>query len=109
MAPPLGAPVTFADLVEQVSPAVVSVNVISEQEVQSPQSMEELFEFFRNRPGFEDYFKDEGGEGKKDEPETRESRSLGSGFFISADGLVVTNNHVIKDATEIQVVLEDGR
>ena len=107
---PLGAPITFADLVEQVSPAVVSVNVVSETEVTAAPGMEEFFEFFRNRPGFEDYFKD-GKPGEKDdyEPETRESRSLGSGFFISADGLIVTNNHVVKDATEIEVVLEDGR
>ena len=107
---PMGAPVTFADLIDQVSPAVVSVNVVSETEVSAPPGMEEFFEFFRNRPGFEDYFqapeRDEDGE---EEPRTRESRSLGSGFFISADGLIVTNNHVVRDATEIEVVLEDGR
>ncbi len=102
---PLGAPVTFADLVEQVSPAVVSVNVISEQEVSFAQNNEEMFEFFRNRPGFEEFFN----QPRNGEPETRESRSLGSGFFISADGLIVTNNHVVENATEIQVVLEDGR
>jgi len=105
---PLGAPISFADLIEQVSPAVVSVNVVSETEVAAaPPGMEEFFEFFRNRPGFEDYF--EAPEGEDDEPATRESRSLGSGFFISADGLIVTNNHVVADATEIEVVLEDGR
>ena len=107
---PLGAPVTFADLVEQVSPAVVSVNVVSETEVEVPPNMEEFFEFFRNRPGFEDYFGDRGGNSDDDDdPQTRESRSLGSGFFISADGLIVTNNHVVNNATEIEVVLEDGR
>ncbi len=108
---PLGAPLSFADLVEQVSPAVVSVNVISEEEVpRMPGNMQDFFEFFRNRPGFEDYFEgpEEGEEGE-DEPETRESRSLGSGFFISEDGLIVTNNHVVENATEIEVVLEDGR
>ena len=106
---PYGAPVTFADLVEQVSPAVVSVNVVSETEVQVPPNMEEFFEFFRNRPGFEDYFGAPKDDEDDDSPQTRESRSLGSGFFISADGLIVTNNHVVKDATEIEVVLEDGR
>lgn len=106
---PLGAPVTFADLIEQVSPAVVSVNVVSETEVQVPPNMEEFFEFFRNRPGFEDYFGAPKEDDEDDSPQTRESRSLGSGFFISADGLIVTNNHVVKDATEIEVVLEDGR
>lgn len=112
IAPPPGAPVSFADLIEEVSPAVVSVNVISEEELgEVPPNMQEFFEFFRNRPGFEDYFRDQepGGEGEKDGPRTQERRSLGSGFFISADGLIVTNNHVIDNATEIQVVLEDGR
>ena len=52
---PMGAPVTFADLIDQVSPAVVSVNVVSETEVSAPPGMEEFFEFFRNRPGFEDW------------------------------------------------------
>lgn len=102
---PLGAPISFAELIEQVSPAVVSVNVISEQEVSFAQNNEEMFEFFRNRPGFEEFFN----QPRNGQPETRESRSLGSGFFISADGLIVTNNHVVENATEIQVVLEDGR
>ena len=102
---PLGAPISFAELIEQVSPAVVSVNVISEQEVNFAQNNEEMFEFFRNRPGFEEFFN----QPRNGQPETRESRSLGSGFFISADGLIVTNNHVVENATEIQVVLEDGR
>lgn len=110
VAPPLGAPMSFADLVEQVSPAVVSINVISEQEVSDgARSMEDFFEFFRNRPGMEDYFKDEEENDEEDQPRTREARSLGSGFFISEDGLIVTNNHVIDKATEIEVVLEDGR
>ncbi len=105
---PKGAPVSFADLVDQVSPAVVSVNVISKEEIKTPRIREDLFEFFRNRPGFEDYFGEDDGK-EKDEPQTRESRSLGSGFFISEDGHIVTNNHVVKNATKIVVVLEDER
>lgn len=109
--PPLGAPVSFADLVERVSPAVVSVNVIAEEKLpELPGGMEEFFEFFRNRPGFEDYFNDpRGGEDEDGSPRTRESRSLGSGFFISEVGHIVTNNHVVAKAKEIEVVLEDGR
>ena len=42
-------------------------------------------------------------------PQTRETRALGSGFFISEEGYVVTNNHVVENATAIQIVLTDGR
>lgn len=109
---PAGAPMSFADLIEEVSPAVVSVNVVSEREISNMGDMEEFFERFRGLPGFDDYMRerqqdDEGEE--SDEPQTREARSLGSGFFISEEGYIVTNNHVIDQATEIEVVLEDGR
>lgn len=101
---PMGAPVSFADLIEQVSPAVVSVNVVSEQEVSDLSDWERFFEKFR---GGEKPFEDN--EDEEDEGSTREARSLGSGFFISSTGHIVTNNHVVEGATEIQVVLEDGR
>ncbi|MEQ8556722.1 MAG: Do family serine endopeptidase [Henriciella sp.] len=108
---PKGAPMSFADLIEEVSPAVVSVNVVSEREVSNMGNMEEFFERFRGLPGFDDYMRDrENEEGEQEEePRTREARSLGSGFFISDEGFIVTNNHVVQDATEIEVVLEDGR
>ena len=108
IAPPNGAPMSFADLIEDVSPAVVSVNVVSEREVGGMGDMEEFFERFRGLPGFDDYMRDREDE-EEDEPRTREARSLGSGFFISEAGYIVTNNHVVQDATEIEVVLEDGR
>ncbi|QYI99981.1 Do family serine endopeptidase [Thalassovita mediterranea] len=106
--PPAGAPMSFADLIEKVSPAVVSVNVVSEREVGGMGNMEEFFERFRGLPGFDDYMR-EREEEMENEPQTREARSLGSGFFISEEGYIVTNNHVVQDATEIEVVLEDGR
>lgn len=101
---PAGAPISFAELVEQVSPAVVSVNVVSEQEVSDLSDWEQFFERFRNGPGGPQFEDDD----EEDAP-TREARSLGSGFFISGEGHIVTNNHVVQGATEIQVVLEDGR
>ncbi|WP_084398389.1 Do family serine endopeptidase [Henriciella aquimarina] len=109
--PPAGAPMSFADLVEDVSPAVVSVNVVSEREVSGMGNMEEFFERFRGLPGFDDYMRDRQQEEEdgEEEPRTREARSLGSGFFISDEGYIVTNNHVVQDATEIEVVMEDGR
>ncbi len=100
---PLGAPISFADLIEQVSPAVVSVNVVSEQEISDLSDFESLLDRFRGVPNPE---KDDDSD---DDGPTREARSLGSGFFISAAGHIVTNNHVVEGATEIQVVLEDGR
>ena len=109
---PNNAPISFADLIERVSPAVVSVNVVSEREVTSLADMERFMERFRDMPGFEDFMDRRFGEPDEDggrEPRTEEARALGSGFFISSDGYIVTNNHVVDSATEIQVVLEDGR
>ncbi|MCA8901857.1 MAG: Do family protease, partial [Hyphomonas sp.] len=86
---PMGAPLTFADLIERVEPAVVSVNVVSEREVGNLGDVEQFFEQFRGFPGFDEFLEqrrqeqeDEG----EDEPRTEEARSLGSGFFISQDG-----------------------
>ncbi len=103
---PAGAPLSFADLIEGVSPAVVSVNVVSEQERSDLSELERFFDRFREGPFSPD---DEGEEGDEDDAPTRQARSLGSGFFISGDGYIVTNNHVIDGATEIEVVLENGR
>ncbi len=62
---------------------------------------EEFFEeFFKNRRGQ--------GENKGGTPSPRRVNSLGSGFVIDAEGIVVTNNHVIADADEINVVFNDG-
>ncbi|MEM8617466.1 MAG: trypsin-like peptidase domain-containing protein, partial [Pseudomonadota bacterium] len=101
---PAGAPISLADLIEQVSPAVVSINVVSEQERSPLTDMERFFERFRNGPDADPEDDEDDGESPM-----REARSLGSGFFISADGLIVTNNHVVEGATEIEVVMEDGR
>lgn len=100
---PGGAPMSFADLIEEVSPAVVSINVVSEREV--PQMrIPDLLNPFRDPTEPEDDGEDED-EGDR---ETRRVGGLGSGFFISEDGFIVTNNHVIDDATEITVVMTDG-
>lgn len=104
---PRGAPLSFADLIDRVSPAVVSVNVRGEREVGSDQS-DQLLERFRGVPGLEEFLERRREEEEENGPRTRETRGLGSGFFISADGYVVTNDHVITGATEIQLVMNDG-
>ena len=97
-----GFPSSFADLVEKVSPAVVSIQVEAEREVAgiSP------FNFPPGSP-FERFF-GAPPESEDGERPTRKAYSQGSGFLISADGYIVTNNHVIEDGTNISVVFSDG-
>jgi len=97
-----GEPFSFADLVERVAPSVVSVLV--EKRVEHPEVPDELRQFFqfRFRGQPDNGFGDENGD-----EETSEAQ--GSGFFIDAQGHIVTNNHVIEDATEIKVRLSNGK
>jgi len=96
----------FADLIERVSPAVVHVAISGK--VRSRQQVQD-FNFPPGSP-FEDFFEQFRNQQQPREQERERSRPLGigSGFIISADGYVVTNNHVIKDADEIVVTLTDG-
>jgi serine protease Do len=98
------APDSFADLAEKVSPAVVNVSsthVTAEQGVPLP------FNFPPGSP-FEEFFKQfQGPQGQIPQRE-RKVTSLGSGFIIDASGYIVTNNHVIDDAKDIEVTLTDG-
>lgn len=103
-AQPKDAPVSFADLADKLLPAVV--NISTTQVVENEPGPQ-----FRFPPGspFEDLFRDYL-ERRRDQGENRRRRAtaLGSGFIISADGYVVTNNHVIAEADEISVRLQDG-
>ena len=100
--PPPGAPMSFADIFERVSPAVVSINVTTRVDLSRIQRQIPglPFEFRPPRQGGEE-------EGEGDGPRGPRRQSAGSGFFISADGYLVTNNHVIEDAESIKVVLKD--
>ena len=119
--PPPGAPLSFADIFERVSPAVVSIDVTSHVD---PRTLRQI-------PGFENFpfSAPPGGKGDNDDDSGSggdggsggdtgggtgggkgpKAQSSGSGFFISADGYIVTNNHVIENAEDIKVTLTDGR
>lgn len=114
------APLSFADIVEKTRPAVVSISVTNGKKRRLASRQDEkgegggmfpgipnlpedhpLNKFFKNLP------KEYGG--KKGRGPQRPSLAQGSGFVISADGYVVTNNHVIDDASEIQVSFDKDR
>lgn len=107
VSPPAGAPMSFADLIDVVSPAVVSVQVTVEIKAADRNS---TFDQFRGLPGFDEY-EDEFGEGEDEtNPEQdEEGNALGSGFFISSTGYIVTNHHVVENAREVTVTLKDGK
>ena len=99
------APDSFADLAERLLPSVV--NISTSQMVADRQGPD--FQFPPGSP-FEDLFRDfmdRNGQGDQ-APHKRRATALGSGFIISADGYIVTNNHVIDGADEITVRLHDG-
>ncbi len=90
----------FADLAERVTPSVVQIEVLvpsdeaPTQEMQIPEQFRRFFDIPRGTPGPE-----------RDQP----MRGGGSGFLISSDGYIVTNNHVVGDAERISVTLNDRR
>ena len=93
---------SFADLVEEVSPAVVSIRTEAEVPVRSrmqiPRGLEQMLP-----PELREEL-----ERSDEEGDTRRAVAQGSGFFIDDQGHIVTNNHVIEDAVEITVVLDNG-
>ena len=95
-------PESLAPLVEEISPSVVSITTSSriEGQLQPPG-------FVPEGSPFEDFFREFRDRNRNGE-RPRRATTLGSGFFISADGYVVTNNHVIAQADEILVELVSG-
>ena len=107
-------PENIADVAEKVIDAVVNISTsqkVEERRSRGDSATPQLppgspFEEF-----FEEFFKNRRGQGGDDQAPNRSPRrvnSLGSGFIIDASGIVVTNNHVIAEADEITVILNDG-
>jgi serine protease Do len=94
---PRGAPMSFADLAARLQPAVV--NISTKQRVPVRTQSDPFEEFFRR---FDPSIPPSGGGGAQ--PRTREAGSLGSGFIISPDGYIVTNNHLIQSVSGNGVV-----
>ena len=102
------APSSFADLAAKVSPAVVNISSTHEVENQGSNGMEGMpFNFPPGSP-FEEFFKQFQQQMPQQQHRARKVSSLGSGFIIDASGYVVTNNHVIDGAKDIEVTLTDG-
>ncbi|MDQ0463526.1 serine protease Do [Caulobacter ginsengisoli] len=110
-APPPGSPKSFADIFEEVSPAVVSIEVTSKVDARTLRQIPGLpFGLVPPGGGGDDNGgADEGGPTPPDGARAPKQQSQGSGFFISADGYIVTNNHVVEGADDIKVIMKDGR
>ncbi len=105
----------FADLAEKLNPSVVNISTTEIRKGQNP-----LYYFFGNPRGdhqnpFHDFFGDDsldnffGGQGMGPKEYTQRIDALGSGFIMSSDGYIITNNHVVEHASEIKVILKDEK
>jgi len=103
-----GALPDFTPLVEKYNTAVVNISTTQKIAASEQPQLPEGMEIPEGTP-FDDFFRHYFGEGGGLGGAPSEVKSLGSGFIISQDGYVITNHHVVKDADEIVVRLQDRR
>ncbi len=97
---------SLAPLIDRLKPAVVNISTTTVMKHPRTPGMQRGP---RGQDPFEDFFERYfGGPAPEAPPELR-GQSLGSGFVLNGEGFILTNNHVVKDATDIQVMLSDGR
>ncbi len=92
----------FASVVEPLLPAVVNIStskVVKSQRGENP---------FSNDPFFRQFFGNPFGDGNE-QPREQKEHSLGSGVIVNPDGYILTNNHVVEGASDVQVILSDKR
>ncbi len=92
-------------MAEQAKPGVVNIQTVKTIKGGGRVYRHFFGSPFGNQPGLEDFF----GPFSGMTPQNRTERSLGSGFIIDKDGYIVTNNHVIKDADQVKVILHDDQ
>ena len=107
-APAQIAPGSFADVVDRVSPAVVSVKVKMVETASDDGDQPQMPNIPKGDP-LEKFFHqfEQGHGGRPAKPRT--GMAQGSGFIISPDGYIVTNNHVVENATDVEVAMQDGK